>query len=403
MDYFRSPIHTGSDNLPIQKRQSCRGSELAHKTGREMKMKVSKFNYYMHDGPTTFSIELTGPLAAEGAKKLEQDWLSASRAIGKKELVVDLSYVTEIDSLGRQLLLRWRRDGATIVADTPEARALAESVIGLPLRPSTRIAYTSKPYRSESFFRGVLPIVGLLVLLIPARVSAQPLAMVQPTTPPQSIAFARYIAWLHARDPFTESGPVALAIAASLPGLDKQGNLLAIREVGESERSQYRILEREGDDIVFERAIAPYFLAQRQAEDLPRASVIITPRNYRFCYAGAVETGDAAAYIFRITPKKNRAGLIRGELWIDPVTGAPVLVTGYLVDASSTSIRSINVAREMTFLNGYPFARTTHMMIETRPVGRTELTIIEFPLGLAEPGLDEPGAAPPLISGGSRP
>src|SRR5260370_42050687 len=97
--------------------------------------------------------------------------------------------------------------------------------------------------------------------------------MVQPTnnvrtTTDASTAFARYIAWLNERDPFTESDPVALAIEASLPGLDKEGSLLAIREVGESERSQYGILELEGDSIVFERAIAPYFVAQRQAADL---------------------------------------------------------------------------------------------------------------------------------------
>jgi hypothetical protein len=199
----------------------------------------SPFSYYMHDGPTAFSIELAGVLAAEAAKKLEQDWRSAAEVIGEKELVVDLSYVTEIDPLGRQLLLRWRRNGATFVANKPESRALAESIIGRPLPPIGRIANTSSPYRPGSFFRDVLPIIGLLIMLISASASAQPLSIVQPTTPPQSVAFARYIEWLHARDPFTESGPVALAIAASLPGLDKQGSLLAIREVGESERSQY--------------------------------------------------------------------------------------------------------------------------------------------------------------------
>jgi len=223
-------------------------------------MKAQAFSYYMHDGPTAFSIEVAGTLAAEGAEKLEQDWLSASAVIGKKELVVDLSFVTEIDSVGRQLLLRWRRNGATVVANTPESRTLAESVIGRPLRPLARIAYTSKPYWSESFFQDVLLIIGLLVLLFPASASAQRLAIVQPTTiiqpttmvqstivqpttPPESIAFARYIAWVQARDPFTESGPVALAITASLPGLDKKGSILAIRKVGESERSQYGILE----------------------------------------------------------------------------------------------------------------------------------------------------------------
>jgi hypothetical protein len=116
-------------------------------------MNASSFSYYMHDGPTAFSIELAGALAAEGAKKLEQDWLSASAVIGKKELVIDLSFVTEIDPVGRQLLLRWRRNGATILANTPESRVLAELIIGRPLGPRARIAYTSEPYRTESFFR----------------------------------------------------------------------------------------------------------------------------------------------------------------------------------------------------------------------------------------------------------
>ena len=35
----------------------------------------------MHEGPAAFSIEVAGSLAGEGAKKLEQDWLSAFRAI----------------------------------------------------------------------------------------------------------------------------------------------------------------------------------------------------------------------------------------------------------------------------------------------------------------------------------
>jgi len=374
-------------------------------------MNTPSFSYYMHDGPTAFSIELAGSLAAEDAKKLEQEWLSASTVVGKKALVVDLSFVTEIDPVGRQLLLRWHRNGATIVANTPESRVLVKSIIGRALLQLARIAYTSVPYRSGSFFRYVLPIVGLLLLLIPPSAPAQALAIVQPATivapttvppttvppttglpttvqptaPPESIAFARYIAWLQARDPFTEAGPVALAIVASLPGLDKQGSLLAIREIGESERSQYGILQLQGDAVVFERAIAPFLMAQKQAEDLPLSSVIITPENYKFCYAGVVETADSAAYVFRITPRKNRAGLIRGELWIEPLTGAPVLVSGYLVNAASPSIRSIQVVHEIAILDGHPFARTTHMLIEARPVGRTELTIIELPLGLADP------------------
>src|SRR5260370_17704735 len=173
-------------------------------------MKSPAFSYYMDDGPSAFSIELAGALAAEAAKKLEQDWRSAAEAIGEKELVVDLSYVTEIDPLGSQLLLRWRTNGATLVANRPESRALAESIIGRPLPPIGRIANTSSPYRPGWFFRDVLPIIGLLALLVSASASAQPLPIVQSTTPPESIAFSRYIAWLHARAPFPQPGPVPL-------------------------------------------------------------------------------------------------------------------------------------------------------------------------------------------------
>jgi ABC-type transporter Mla MlaB component len=196
-------------------------------------MKSPAFNYYMHEGPAAFSIELAGAMAAEGVTKLEQAWQSASASIGKKELVVDLSFVTDIDSAGRQLLLRWRRNGATVIANTPESRALVESTIGRRVPPISRIAYTSNPYWLGSFLREVLPIIGLLVLLIPVSASAQrlpivqvttnrivqPTTMVSPTTvqptTTESIAFARYIAWLQ-RDPFTASAPVALAIVASI-------------------------------------------------------------------------------------------------------------------------------------------------------------------------------------------
>ena len=240
---------------------------------------------------------------------------------------------------------------------------------------------------SSYLFRGPLAIIGSLVLLMPAGASPQPIPTpIVQTTSNESIAFARYIAWLHARDPFTESGPVALSITASLPGLNKQGSLSAIRDVGESERSEYAISDEQGDSIVFERVIVPYLTAQRQAEDQPLSSVLITPQNYKFRYLGMGDMGGSASCVFRITPKKKRAGLLRGELWIDSETGAPVLVTGQFVKVPSRSKIGIKVVgqiaftREIAFVDGLPFARTTRMSVQTRPLGRANLTIIESPL-----------------------
>ena len=105
----------------------------------------------MHDGPSAFSVELAGTWAAEGAKTLEQDWQSTSAVIGRKELIIDLSFVAEIDPRARQLLLRWFSNGATIIADTPKSRALTESVIGCSIPSTTRTLNTWSPYRSASF------------------------------------------------------------------------------------------------------------------------------------------------------------------------------------------------------------------------------------------------------------
>jgi hypothetical protein len=101
--------------------------------------------------PSAFSVELAGTWAAEGAKALEQDWQSASAVIGVKELIIDLSFVTEIDPRAGQLLLRWFRNGATIIADTPKSRALTESIIGCSIPSRTLIPNTWDPYRSASF------------------------------------------------------------------------------------------------------------------------------------------------------------------------------------------------------------------------------------------------------------
>jgi hypothetical protein len=97
-------------------------------------MGTPAFSYYMHDGPWAFSFELAGIWAAEGAKRVEQDWQSASEVIGRKEFVVDLAFLA-----------------ATIVADTPKSRALTESIIGRAVPSTTRIANTCSPYRSASF------------------------------------------------------------------------------------------------------------------------------------------------------------------------------------------------------------------------------------------------------------
>ena len=88
------------------------------------------FRYYMHDGTTAFSFELSGRLSGDGARELGEAWQCASSVIGDRALIVDLSFVTGISVAGRELLRGWHDRGAQLVAKSAEAKALAQSISG---------------------------------------------------------------------------------------------------------------------------------------------------------------------------------------------------------------------------------------------------------------------------------
>lgn len=168
--------------------------------------------------------------------------------------------------------------------------------------------------------------------------------------------------------------PASIDIDASIPRLSKRGRLVAIRRLLPFGRPEYQVLESEGDRTVRTQVIARYLNGEEEAAAMPAASVAISPANYRFHYRGTGVDDGVTAYVFDIVPHKKRAGLIRGQIWIDPATGRVLRQVGRLVKSPSIFIRRINVTREIAV-----FQRTTHLEIDTRLVGRTELTITERP------------------------
>jgi anti-anti-sigma regulatory factor len=98
----------------------------------------------MHDGPTAFRFELAGNLDYESAPKLDQDWQTASSAIGDRRLIVDMTFVTSVDEKGGALLRRWHQEGASLIANSRPSRVLAESILGEPLPASAGVARVSR-------------------------------------------------------------------------------------------------------------------------------------------------------------------------------------------------------------------------------------------------------------------
>jgi hypothetical protein len=129
----------------------------------------SDFRYYMHDGTAAFSFELSGRLSDDAARQLEQAWRTASSVVGKRSLIVDLSYVSAIDPVGQDLLRDWHNQGAQFVANSQVAIALLHSITGLCIpRPAMPVRHSTwLPFRIAAYAA-----ITLVVVFFPGTIYA---------------------------------------------------------------------------------------------------------------------------------------------------------------------------------------------------------------------------------------
>jgi hypothetical protein len=220
-----------------------------------------------------------------------------------------------------------------------------------------------------------------VAMLLASHVQAAELPIVDSSTE-AAIAFARYTVGLQQASPWSLE---TVEIEAALPKLEKRARLRAIRRLLLLGKPEYQVLETAGDQTVTRQVIARYLSAEVRAAAIPASLVAITPANYKFRYKCALNITSGVIYEFLITPRKKREGLINGELWIDGETGVAVRQSGYLVDKPSIFVKRVNIIQETALLDGYAEERVTHLSVDTRLVGRAELTIHERPY--TDPGL----------------
>ena len=195
--------------------------------------------------------------------------------------------------------------------------------------------------------------------------------------PAASGALALYLASAAQGDPWSAPNGAMLEIDAYLPRLREEGHFRAIRAWAESKTPEYQVIHLDGDASVKQQVIARYLNAEQQAAAMPASSLAITPVNYKFRYVRS--SSGTPVYVFHITPRKKRSGLINGELWVDGGTGLVVHEAGYLVKRPSLFIRHLKIVRDVRLQDGAPYIRTTQIEIDARFVGRAELTITESP------------------------
>lgn len=214
---------------------------------------------------------------------------------------------------------------------------------------------------------------GLVVLAaVSATLNAEPLASVQPAEQ----ALQRFLDHNRAERLALRDVSMKVDIEASLPSLQKEGKLSALRSISKLGKITYNMLEFVGDNMVKKDVIARYIKAEVEAASNGHAKAMaISAANYKFHYHHTHADDYWRLHLFRLEPRRKEVGLFSGWMWIEDATGLPVRESGRLVKSPSVFLSKIEFLRDYEPRDGVAVPTKIESKIETRLVGTAKLRI----------------------------
>ena len=184
-----------------------------------------------------------------------------------------------------------------------------------------------------------------------------------------------YVAASKAQECRLEGATMEVDIAAEMPKLHKSGRLHALRRISALGRITYDALRFEGDHSIKNEVIARYLTAESEGLKSEPAATAVTPVNYKFKYEGLLEKDGRKVHAFHVSPRKKRAGLFVGELWLDPETHLRVRESGRLVKNPSVFLKKVEFVRDYSIEDGVAIPARAQYSVDTRLVGKTNLSV----------------------------
>jgi hypothetical protein len=199
----------------------------------------------------------------------------------------------------------------------------------------------------------------------------------QSLTPDEAVD--RYLSLSPNRQPGCSVGVFAVQIDASLPNLEKQGSMSGLKVVSRTGKTVYSGLQFTGDNVV-KTAVIARFLANEVRPPERVADAAVTRQNYSFAYIRTAEYNRITAYVFRLTPIWKRTGLLKGELWLDADTAAPLRLWGDVVKSPSLFVRKIRFVQDYQRM-GHCFPPLRLLVTaETAIVGKADIAVWFHPV-----------------------
>jgi len=215
--------------------------------------------------------------------------------------------------------------------------------------------------------------VGIKILVLAAlAVSAQATPEKKPE--PGADIVEKYLTSSQVQQETLRGMQMEVQISADLPKLHKTGKMSALRVISRLGKISYKMLGFSGDDTVKKDVIARYLTAETEGQK-DNSQYAITPANYRFKYKGLLEQDGKQIYLFDLKPRKKRVGLFKGELWLDSKTYMPIREEGEFVKNPSVFLKKVEFVRDYQIQDGVAIPKHIESKVDTRIVGRADISI----------------------------
>jgi hypothetical protein len=212
--------------------------------------------------------------------------------------------------------------------------------------------------------------LAALALIARALCSAEPL--------PPSEALDRYLESGRHEQAQCLQSDYAVQIDASVPALKKRGSMTGFKRIIQPGHAVYRGLRFTGDNLVKTQVIARFLTHETNSPE-QAGDVSVTRLNYNFEFDKAADYNGQMAYVFLVTARRKRAGLFRGELWLDADTATPLRLWGDLVKSPSIFIRSFRFVEDYRIFHGCNEPLRSLLTAQTRIAGTVEMTVWQHP------------------------
>ena len=186
-------------------------------------------------------------------------------------------------------------------------------------------------------------------------------------------ALDRYLASRQDGAPECSSLFFSVQIEASMPSLKKHGSMTGFKRMIRPGQVVYQGLRFTGDNLVRNQVIARFLARDRNPSE--QGDVGVTPANYIFAFDQSAGYNGLVAYVFLLKPRRKRAGLFRGELWLDANTAAPLRIWGDLVKSPSIFVRSFRFVQDYQTIAACSTPLRIVLTSRARISGEVEMTV----------------------------